>query len=673
MRLIVVLLSCFLLYQPAQAEKITFDDLYGIPVCSDPQISPDGQRIIFVLRTTDLSANSREKHLWIMNSDGSHLRQLTQGPTSEWHPRWSTDGKAILFLSDREDGVQVWHLSMEGGEARQVTSLSTAISAFECSPSGNELIFVSSVFPDCDSDSCSKARLDQQRNNPIKARLYDRLLFRHYNHWSGERINRLFLTDIADRSPREVYAGSFDVPTVLLGGYRDFAFSHDGREVCFAMSVDSTPAVSVNNDLYIIPTSGGEPVRITDSPGLETSPRYSPDGRYLMYHAQARAGYESDQRDLVLYDRTKGGHVNLTAEFDRSVGEYLWGAKSKYIYFAAVEYGFNMIWRLEVATRKVENLLGDAVYGELRLSPDGRFLVLRKSLSDEPYELYRYDLESRELTRLTRFTDEIVSELEMNRAEEFWFAGAMGDSVHGFLTRPPDFDPTEKYPLVLLIHGGPQGCWLGDFNYYGWNTQLVAAQGYVVAQIDPHGSVGYGIAFKEYVSGNWGRGDFEDIMKGVDYLIDACPYIDSTRMAAVGRSYGGFMVNWICGHTDRFACLISIDGTYNHLSEYGSTDELWFPEWEFKGTPWSNREEYVRSSPMTYADNFKTPTMVIHGQRDYRVDLSEGLQMFTALQRMGVPSQLLYFPDESHAVRGLKNRRYDYGQEFKWLARWLKP
>ena len=260
----------------------------------------------------------------------------------------------------------------------------------------------------------------------------------------------------------------------------------------------------------------------------------------------------------------------------------------------------------------------------------------------------------------------------MHRATDFWFPGFNGDSIHGFLTKPPDFDPSKKYPLVLLIHGGPQWCWLGDFNYYGWNTQLTAAQGYVVAQIDPHGSTGYGLKFKEHVSGNWGRGDFEDLMLGVDYLIANNTFIDSTRMAALGRSYGGFMINWICGHTDRFQCLIGIDGTYNHVSFYGSTDELWFPEWDIAGTPWSNPDEYKRSSPLTYAENFKTPTMLVHGQRDYRVDISEGLQMFTALQRMGVPSQILIFPNEGHNVGRLDNLRTVYDEQYKWLARWLK-
>jgi dipeptidyl aminopeptidase/acylaminoacyl peptidase len=326
---------------------------------------------------------------------------------------------------------------------------------------------------------------------------------------------------------------------------------------------------------------------------------------------------------------------------------------------------------MDVKWGQLELLLDDAVYTDLAVSPDGKYLVLSRSLADEPYELFRYDIKKEKLTRLTFFTDGVVNSLDLSRPEDFWFAGFNGDSVHGFLTLPPFMEPGEKYPLVLLIHGGPQWCWLGDFNYYGWNTQLVAAQGYVVAQIDPHGSLGYGLAFKEYVSGNWGRGDYEDLMLGVDYLIERYSFIDSNRLAALGRSYGGFMVNWICGHTDRFSCLIGIDGSANEVSSYGTTEELWFPEWEFSGTPWSNPEEYRRASPLTYAADFRTPTMLIHGQRDYRVDLSEGLQMFTALQRMGVPSQFLYYPDEGHNARKIRNLRYGYEQQFDWLRRWL--
>ncbi len=658
----------------SMARVITFDDLYNVPRYGDMQISADGEKIVFTLTQNDLKKESSTTHIWIMNRDGSAAGQLTNGPTGERRPRWSPDGRTLYFLSSRdEDKTQIWRLPLSGGEAVAVTDIATGVSAFEVDPAGKNFIIVSSVYPDCHSDSCNRDRMGAAENDPIEAKLYDRLLFRHYNRWDNGRVSRLFLADVESGAHRELYSGPYNAPTVLLGGGGDYGFSPDGQEVCFVMCTDSTPAIWPNNDLYIIPTKGGgQARRITENKGLDVSPRYSPDGRYIAYLSMAREGYESDQQDLTLYDRAKGTHTNLTGDFDRSIWDYEWDSKSRYIYFSAAEYGLVKIWRLDIKSRRIEKLLDDAVYGDRRLSPDDKYLIVSRSLSNQPYELYQFDLGSRKLTQLTHFTEKVTADLDMNRAEEFWFEGFAGDSIHGFLTLPPNFDATATYPLVLLIHGGPQYCWLGDFNYYGWNTQLTVAQGYVVAQIDPHGSVGYGLKFKEYVSGNWGRGDYEDLMTGVDYLIANHPYIDTTRMAALGRSYGGFMTNWICGHTDRFDCLITVDGTYEHISEYGSTEELWFPEWECKGTPWSNREEYVRSSPETYAADFKTPTMVIHGGRDYRVDLSQGLQMFTALQRMGVPSQLLYFPDEGHSVGKLKNLRYVYDEQFRWLKRWLK-
>jgi dipeptidyl aminopeptidase/acylaminoacyl peptidase len=655
------------------ARPITFDDLYGVPRCGEARISPNGEQIAFILTTTDPRANTRENHIWIMNAYGANQRQLTRGNAGESAPRWTPDGKSILFLSNRNEETQVWRLPLEGGEAYPVTSVPTQVSGFTLSPDGRQILIVTRVFPDCASDSCSRARITDQSQNPKNPRLFDHLLFRHYDRWDDGRANRMVLQTIGEENRRELPTGPFDAPTALLGGGTDYSFSPDGSEICFAMCTDSMPAVRVDNNLFTISTAGGPPAKMTELPGLETDPLCSPDGRFISFLSAARPGYESDQRDIVLYDRALKSFTNLTQGFDRSVGEYVWAPNGEEIYFLAIDHGFNMIWRLDVESHTIERLAGDAVYDQLQVSPDGRFLVVGRSIATEPRELYRYDLKSGRLIRLTHFTENLTAELDMSLPEEFWFSGSLGDSVHGFLTRPPHFDSTKRYPLALLIHGGPQWCWLGDFNYYGWNTQFVAAQGYVVAQIDPHGSAGYGVAFQDYVSGNWGKGDYEDLMKGVDYLVATHPYIDSTRMAALGRSYGGFMTNWICGHTDRFRCLITIDGTFNHISDYGATDELWFPEWEYKGTPWTNCNEYIRSSPSTYAANFKTPTMVIHGQKDYRLDLSEGLQMFTTLQRLGVPSQLLYFPDEGHSVQKLPNLRIVYERQFEWLARWLKP
>ncbi len=671
MRPFFVLGIILMIYHSAAVSRdITFDDLYGMPGFGDIRISPDGRQVIFAMTVNDLEEHASATHLWLMDGASGETRQLTFGEHDNWGPQWSKDADAIYFMSDRGETTQIWRLPMDGGEPEVVTSIPTGISEFEYYPSG-EIVFVSGVFPDCRSDSCNKARLEQKEDRRSSAKAYDELLYRHYIRWDDGRVNRLYMLNPDDGSVRELYSGPEDAPTSLLGGFRDFDLSPDGIEFCFSMNIDSMPAVWLNNELYRIVLPAEKPVRITDNPGLDVSPQYSPDGKYLAYLSTARAGYESDQRDLILYDRTTGNRENLTASFDRSIGYYTWAGGSKRIYFTAIEHGRSKIWRLDIESGGIALILGDAVYGDLTVSPDGSYLLVTRSLAHEPQEIYRYDLDTEDLTRMTFMTIPGVDELDMRAATDFWFTGAFGDSVHGFLTLPPHFDSTRRYPLVLLIHGGPQWCWLGNFNYYGWNTQLTAAEGYVVAQIDPHGSIGYGLKFKEYVSGNWGRGDYDDLMMGVDYLIENYPYIDSTRMAALGRSYGGFMANWICGHTDRFRCLISIDGTFNHVSSYGSTEELWFPEWEFKGTPYDNPEEYVRSSPLTYASDFSTPTMVIHGEKDYRVDLSEGLQMFTALQRGGVPSQLLYFPDEGHNIGKLKNLRYVYEKQYEWLRRWL--
>ena len=488
---------------------------------------------------------------------------------------------------------------------------------------------------------------------------------------ADNRINRVYVADADGGNARAVTGGPVSAPALYNAGYLDFALSPDG-EYCVSMSLDSMPLVRTNTDLYLADGADAEFRRLTDNPALDGTPRYSPDGRYLAYLATKRLGYESDQWDLMLLDRQSKATRNLTETFDRSVSEYVWGPKSKQIYLLAVNHGHEGLWVLNVPDGKMKLLLDDAVYSGLAVSPNGKFVVLNRTLPNQPSELYRYDLGSAKLTRLTHVTEPVTAHVDFSRYEEFWYPGMLGDSIHATITYPPGYDASQKYPLVLLIHGGPQWAWLNDFNYYGWNTQLVAAQGYIVAQFDPHGSLGYGIKFKEQVSRDWGGTDYHDLMMGIDYVLAHYPAIDSTRMAALGRSYGGFMVNWINGHTNRFRCLIGIDGTSNSTSFYGSTDELWFPEWDVGGTPWENPEEYVRTSPITYAENMSTPQMLIHGKNDYRVDLSEGLQMFTTLQRQGIPSQLLYLPNEGHNAHRLDNLRVIYDEQFKWLARWLR-
>jgi len=670
-----ILLILILLHSLSTAgEKrlITFDDLYNYGKVDDIQVSPSGEYLAFTVTFDDLQSNSSKVNIWMIPSKGGEPRKMTNSPEGDYNPRWSPDGKSLAFISGRENGDQVWLLPVDGGEAKRLTDLSTGVSGLEWSPDGKRLLFTSRVYPECPTDSCNQAKDDSTENVLVKAKLYDRLLFRHYASWDDGKKNHLFIYDFETEETYDLTPGEFNTPPIALAWGRQYDVSPEGLEVCFVMNTDSIITLSTNNDIFTVPLIGGEWKRITTNPANDVGPRYSPDGRYIAYLAMVRPGYESDRLRLMLYDRRTGERRDLTPDFDRSVRDIVWGLSSKKIFFTAVDRGRSVIHQINVKNGKITPLVDEGVCWNITVSPNGKTIFYLKSNSIQPYEIYAFDLKKKKETRLTYFSEELFSQLELSPAEDFWFAGANGDSIHGFLTGPPNFSQREKYPLVLLIHGGPQWSWLGDFNYYGWNTQLVAAQGYVVAQIDPHGSTGYGQQFTDAVNLDWGGKDYQDLMLGIDFLIEKYHFIDPERLAALGRSYGGYMVNWIAGHTDRFKCLVSVDGVFELAGDYYSTDELWFPEWESGGPPWSNPEFYRQRSPSAYVESFKTPMLVVHGQYDYRVDLSQGLMLFTALQRLGVPSQLLYFPDEGHSVKELKNHEHVYEVQFDWLAGYLK-
>lgn len=666
-------LGCaMLLMATATAQQpMTFDDLYGFDQVGDVQLSPDGRTLAFTLTHHDLQENKRTTYIYLLPSDSGSARRLTDREAGESSPRWSPDGHVLAFVSRDEDGSQIRLIQPDSGDYRTVTTLSTGVGGVVWLPDNRRFLFTSAVYPDCPDDDCNRVRDSLTEANPVQAKLYDHLLFRHYNAWADGKVSHLFVGDTGGVA-FDLTPGAFDVPPVAGGGKPAYAVAPDGQEVCFAMNTDSVIATSYNNDLYVVPVAGGERVAVADKPGNDSAPFYSPDGKYIAYLEMVRPGYEAEQQDIILYDRAQHLRKNLTENFDRTVWSPQFTADGKYIYFTAVDMGTIGIYRVTVKDGKIAEILTDAVYGDLNISPDGKTLYFTRSTSTEPGEIYRYDLAKQEMRRLTFYTQDLTARVAMRPSEEFWFYSVDSLPIQGFLTYPPDFDEQKKYPLVLLIHGGPQWCWLNDFNFYGWNIHLMAAQEYVVAQINPRGSRGYGRAFCDAVSGDWAGKDYQDLMIGVDYLAERFAYIDTSRMAALGRSYGGYMVNWICGQTDRFTCLVSTDGGFENLSDYYSTEELWFPEWEFKGTPWTNRELYLQRSPERYVTNFKTPTLVIHGQKDYRVDVSQGIMMFTALQRRGVPSQFLYFPDEGHSVYKLQNLRHVYEVQLDWLARYLQ-
>jgi len=563
-------------------------------------------------------------------------------------------------------------ISSNGGEARPLTAISTGADIPVWSADSKMMLFQSSVYPDCADDDCNRRRDQEKEGASVKALLYDELLFRHYKYWDHGKRNHIFILDTETGEYRDLTPFDKDAPPLALAGWPDYCFSPDASEIAFAMNTDTVVAISTNNDVFSLNINTNQLTRISDGPGNDHSPSYSANSRYLAYKSMARAGFESDQNDLIIYDRVNKTHKNLTSTFDRSIGDYIWGPYSKYIYFTAIDQGFSNIHQLNIKSGKIKILVDDGVCYDIQISSNGIYLYYLKSTPTRPYEVFEYNSKNDRQTQLTHFSDSLFSRLQLSPAEAFRFEGANGDSVHGVLTLPPGFDAASKYPLALLIHGGPQWCWLKDFNYYGWNTQLLAAQGYVVAQIDPHGSRGYGQAFVDAVSNDWGGAPYLDLMMGLDYLIAQHDYIDTTKLAALGRSYGGYMINWINGQTDRFACLISVDGDFDNISAYYSTEELWFPNWEFGGRPWEVKENYLKHSPSEYVQNFITPTLVIHSQLDYRVDVSQGLMMFTALRARDVPAQLLYFPDEGHSVKKLCNIKYMYEVQLEWLAKYLK-
>lgn len=666
------LLFCTAPVYASDSRPIAFDDFIRIQRLSDPQVSPQGDKIAFVITAMDIETNTSNSDIWIQSLDGGKPWQLTSSPKSDFNPRWSPDGKKIAFISTRKGIPQVWMIDSGGGEAYPLTDISTGASGVIWSPTGAHLAFISSVYPDCKDDDCNRQRNEEKKKSLVKAQIFDELLFRHWNAWRDGTRSHVFVTPSHGGKAHDLSPGDFDVPPISLGSSNDYAFSPDGKEMCFVRNTDPElkRGLGTNNDLFVSSIQDGDIIKITENRANDNSPHYSPDGRYIAYRAMKRPGFEADRYCLMLYDRKTKQIASLTEKLDASVSEIIWSHDSANIYITFGEQGRTVLARVSITAQHVVRILDGHTISSLVLSPDGRkFFFLKQSLRS-PSELYSFDLIAKTLTPITNTNGPMLAELAMNPAEEFWYDGANDDKVHGFLLKPPHFQPGKKYPLVMLIHGGPQGAWHDNF-HYRWNAQMFASPGYVVAMINFHGSTGYGQDFTDSISGDWGGKPYKDIMLGLDYLLAHYDFIDKEKLGAAGASYGGYMINWIEGHTDRFDCLVSHAGVFDLRSMYGGTEELWFPEWEFQGTPWTNPEKYKHWSPSYYIENFRTPCLVIHGQYDFRLPVTQGFQLFTALQRTDVPSKLLYFPDEGHFVTKPQNARLWWKTVHDWLAKYL--
>ncbi len=668
-----LLLAICLAGATADAKRpITFEDLMKVQRISDPQVSPDGRWVAYVQASIDLEANKTTRHIWLVASDGGEPHQLTRGQSSNTRPRWSPDSKSIAFISNRGGKSQVWIIPVGGGEAYPLTSISTEADGVVWASKGDALLFTSKVYPDCADDACNSRRAEEAAKSKVKARLIDELLFRHWDEWREGKYTHLFAISSKGGAPRDLTPGALDSPTWFLSAPDAYAISPDGSEVCYSANHSGHPAWSTNNDLYLVPTAGGEAKNITqDNPGSDASPQYSPNGRYIAYTSQARDGYESDLVRLRVYDRQTQTVKDLTSGFDQWVDGFAWAPDNNTLYFTAPERGREPIFRTSLSNPEVVKV-AEGSLSDLQVMPGGIALVFTRSSLTQPAEIFRLLLNRGAVPmQLTNANDELLGELEMNPVEDVTTQGALGAEIHSFLVKPPGFNESKKYPAIVLVHGGPQGNWADSWGYR-WNAQIFAAPGYVVMMTNFHGSTSYGQAFVEEISGDWGGACYQDLMMATDYL-ESLPYVDKTRIGAAGASFGGYMINWIAGHTNRFKVLVSHDGVYGQRSMYGETEELWFPEWEFKGTPWENTELYEKWSPSNFAQNFQTPMLIIEGELDFRVPVGQAFQVFTALQRRGIPSKLLYFPDEGHWVLKPQNSRLWFQTVLGWLGQYLNP
>ena len=654
--------------QAAAPRVLTVEDLYRLGRVSDLQLSPAADLAAFTVKSFDMDANRGVSHLWIADLASGAARQLTYGDKSDFAPRWLKDGR-LAFLSARSEPVQVFAIAVDGGEAQQLTHLPAGIDNFAPAADGKHLAAVIQVFPSCATLACTAQRASEIDASKVKARVYDRLPIRIWDTWLDERRGHVFWVPLAGGEPRDLTPGELRTPPLDLGGHMDLSVAPDASEVAFTANATATPAWNTNNDVFAVSTAGGAPQNLTAAnAACDAEPIYSPDGAYIAYTTMARPGFEADRRVLVLYDRKSKKRIPLTDSLDNSVESFSWAPGSRFIVFSAQDRGRVSLFKVSVPSGVVTKLVGGAgMNGDPRVSRDGDQLLFLRQTASRPTELFAADLSGSNAKQLSRVNDAALAGIQMGALEEFEFQGGGGDKVHGFLLKPPGFDPKKKYPLLMLVHGGPQGAF-GDEFHFRWNLQMFASPGFVVAAINFHGSTGYGQAFLDSVSGDWGGKPFEDIMKGVDYVVGKYPFVDGGNVSAAGASYGGFMIDWILGHTDRFRSLVSHDGVFNQISMYGSTEELWFPEWEYKGTPWGAPELYAKFNPIDHVKKFRTPTLVVHGENDFRVPYTQGLELFTALQRQGVESKLLLFPDENHFVQKPQNARLWWNTVLDWLA-----
>jgi dipeptidyl aminopeptidase/acylaminoacyl peptidase len=670
------------LHGAALAAPFTAKDLNTMSRVSDPQVSPDGRYVVFTLRETDLEANRGRTDLWLvdLSDDRKISRRLTQHPSADSSPRWAADGSRIFFLSSRSGASQVWQISLAGGEAQQVTDLPLDVGSFEVSPKGDRLAISLEVFPDCADLKCSADRHREASKKKTTGRTYDQLFVRHWDTWRDGTLSTLFTVTLDNNlkagTPVNV-SGKVrgHVPHKPFGGEEDYAFSPDGSRLVFsARLADRVEPWSTNFDLYEVLADGSaDPRNLTaDNPAWDAQPVFLANGD-LAWLAMARPGFEADRFVVKIRSARDGAVRALTQDWDRSVGTLLATDDGKRLLAIADNIGQTALFEIDPATGRRSTLVNEGQVQGASVGPRG--VVVSWASLGSPPDLYlvaakRGGAAARE--RLTNVNAAVLAEREFATFEQFSFAGANDQQVYGYAMKPHGWQAGQKYPIAFIVHGGPQVSFANHWSWR-WNAQVYAGAGYGVVFIDFHGSPGYGQAFTDSISQDWGGKPLIDLQKGLEAALARYDWLDGSRACSLGASYGGFMQNWIAGNwADRFKCIVNHAGIFDQRTMYYTTEELWFTEWENGGPYYLTPQIHEKFNPADHVTKWKTPMLVTHGALDYRVPYAQGLATFTALQRQGVPSRLVFFPDENHWILKPANNMQWHDEVLGWLEKHLK-